>query len=178
MSRAAAVGAVSRAAVSIGALYRSHHHWLLAWLKRRLRCPDDAADLAHDVYARVLALPALPSLREPRAYLLVIANRLLIDRHRRRRLEDETLRAVAASLATSEPGADERVAMQELLRQVVLLLAEEIGDKPRQALLMARIEGCSYAQIARRLGVSESRVKQYLSQVLVHCHARLFGEDP
>jgi RNA polymerase sigma-70 factor (ECF subfamily) len=43
---------------------------------------------------------------------------------------------------------------------------------------MARVDGCSYAEIARHLQVSESSVKQYLAKSLAHCHARLFDALP
>ena len=66
----------------VQALYREHHGWLLALLRRRLRCPDGAADLAHDTFVRVLLRPeVLPGLREPRAYLTTIARGLLHDPH-------------------------------------------------------------------------------------------------
>ena len=50
-------------------LYRDHHAWLQHWLRRRLGNVGDAADLAHDTFARILdsRLPAV--LHEPRAYL-------------------------------------------------------------------------------------------------------------
>ena len=63
----------------------------------------------------------------------------------------------------------------ELLRQVLLMLSEELEEKPRRAFLLARLEGLSYADIAAELQVSESSVKQYLAKALAHCHGRLYG---
>ena len=37
-----------------GALYAEHHRWLLGWLRQRLGCLHDAADLAQDTFIRVL----------------------------------------------------------------------------------------------------------------------------
>lgn len=67
----------------------------------------------------------------------------------------------------------ECVSPRELLAQVLRLLTEELPEKPRRAFLMARVEGLAYRDIARRPGVSESSVKQYLVKALAHCHARL-----
>ncbi|WP_350649943.1 sigma factor, partial [Pseudomonas sp. HY13-MNA-CIBAN-0226] len=36
-------------------LYNDHHHWLTGWLRRKLGCPDNAADLAQDTFIRVLS---------------------------------------------------------------------------------------------------------------------------
>jgi len=156
-------------------LYRDHHLWLLHWLRRKLGCPDAAADLSHDTFLRVLRSGAPANLHEPRAYLLVIANRLLINQHRRRRVEEEALRQVTVLLAQQEQcGPAETVIARDLLAQVVLLLTEELPEKPRRAFLMARVDGMSYRAIARRLQVSESSVKQYLARAMAHCHARLY----
>jgi RNA polymerase sigma-70 factor (ECF subfamily) len=115
-------------------------------------------------------------LREPRAYLLVTANHLLINQFRRRKLEEETLRTMAILAEDSLTHSPEDItASRQLLRQTLLLLADELDEKPRRAFLMARIDGLSYAEIAIELGVSESSVKQYLAKVLAHCHARLYA---
>ncbi|MDZ4357508.1 MAG: sigma factor, partial [Variovorax sp.] len=37
-------------------LYGDHHGWLQGWLRRRLGSACDAADLAHDVFMRLLVL--------------------------------------------------------------------------------------------------------------------------
>lgn len=159
---------------SLHTLYSEHHGWLRGWLLRKLRCTHDAADLTHDTFLRLLSQPERPLLREPRAWLLVTANRLLITRYERRRVEEETLRAMAVLLEDEQaPDAERIVIARELLSQVVRLLVEELGDKPRRAFLMARIDGCSYTEIAQELQVSESSVKQYLAKALAHCHARL-----
>ncbi|HAB05069.1 MAG TPA: RNA polymerase subunit sigma, partial [Alcanivorax sp.] len=66
-------------------MYAAHHGWLTHWLHGRLRCPQDAADLSQDTFLRlILGEQSLEALRDPRAYLMVIASRLMINRHHRR----------------------------------------------------------------------------------------------
>lgn len=160
----------------VDSLYRDHQPWLLNWLKGKLGCPADAGDMSQDTFLRLLTVD-LSILREPRAYLLVIANRLMINRHRRRRLEADVLQQVAHTVEDqNHKGPAEIVAARDLLHQVLMMLTEELPEKPRQAFLLARTEGLSYRQIAERLDVSESSVKQYISRALVHCHARLYDD--
>lgn len=86
------------AAHPLHALYSHHHGWLQSWLRRRLGCADDAADLAQDTFVRLLARPtaiAPDAMREPRAYLTTVARGLLVDFWRRGELE----RAYLADLA-------------------------------------------------------------------------------
>lgn len=155
-------------------LYQDHQPWLLAWLRKKLGCPHGAADLSHDTFLRLIEQPAVPVLREPRAWLLVVANRLLINRHQRQRVEAETLRAVALMLESqAEPDPEQVVAARELLASVLRWLMNELPARQRQALLMARVDGLAIAEIAHRLGVSDRSVKLYLAQGLAYCHARL-----
>ena len=162
-------------AQTLDSLYRNYHPWLLAWLRRKLNCPSDAADLSHDTFLRLLLGADPADLSEPRAYLLVIANRLLINRYRRRKVEEEALRQVALLLERQDRrGPAETIVARDLLAHVLLLLTEELPEKPRRAFLMARVDGLSYRTIARRLEVSESSVKQYLAKTLAHCHGRLY----
>jgi len=158
-------------------IYTDHHGWLFNWLRGKLGCPDNAADLSHDTFLRLLMGAEPDSLREPRAFLLVVANRLLINRHRRARVEEDALRQVAVLVQQHDRrGPGETAEACELLAQVMLLLTEELAEKPRRAFLMARLDGLSYHEIAARLNVSESSVKQYLAKALAHCHARLYDD--
>jgi RNA polymerase sigma factor (sigma-70 family) len=158
----------------IAELYSSHRGWLQGWLRKKVGCLYQAADIVQDTFVKLLALPQLPVLREPRAYLLVTANHLLINQFRRRKLEEETLRTMAILAEDSWMHSPEEIAAtRQLLKQTLLLLVQELDEKPRRAFLLARVDGMSYAEIAVELDVSESSVKQYLAKVLAHCHARL-----
>ena len=54
---------------------------------------------------------------------------------------------------------------------------DELPTKPRLALLLNRVEGRTFAEIASRLGVSESMVAKYIAQALRHCRDRLARDD-
>lgn len=163
----------------VSEFYQRHHGWLFGWLRKKLGCPANAADLTQDTFVKLLGLEQLPALKEPRAFLLVAANRLLINQYHRRRVEDETLRSMAVLLEqSSQQGPEHIVAVRQLLAKVLFLLLEELDEKPRKAFLMARVDGCAYSEIARQLQVSESSIKQYLAKALTHCHTRLFEALP
>ncbi len=158
----------------IDALYVTHQSWLHGWLAGRVRCSFTASDLTHDTFVALLEQPALPALRQPRAFLQVIASRLMINRYRRMKVEAEVLRAVAmVGEEDLAPSAEDEASRRQLLGQVLAMMAHELDRKSCTAFLMARIDGQSYREIASHLGVSETRVKQYLAKVLLHCHGRL-----
>ncbi|WP_286877342.1 sigma factor, partial [Delftia sp. 67-8] len=76
-------------------LYTDHHGWLRGLLRRKLGNAFDAADLAHDVYLQLLRTGRVPPADERRRHLTQIANGLVIDLYRRRRVEAAYLEALA-----------------------------------------------------------------------------------
>ncbi len=46
---------------AVSHLYQDHHGWLQGWLRRRLGCAENAADLAQDTFARLLASRRVPA---------------------------------------------------------------------------------------------------------------------
>lgn len=167
----------SSAQADVQSLYRDHQPWLLAWLRKKLGCPHGAADLSHDTFLRLVEQPAATVLREPRAWLLVVANRLLINRHQRQRVEAETLRAVALMLeAQTAPDPEQLLASRQLLACVMACLMGELPARQRQALLLVRLHGLSMADAGQRLGVSERSARLYVAQALAYCHARLYED--
>lgn len=159
----------------VATLYKLHRPWLLSWLKKKVGCPEEAADLSQDTFVSLLTSLNAKKLIQPRAYILVVASRLMINRFNRRKVEQEVLSQVSILIEKQDNRCpSDIVASRELLSQVMFLLTNELDDKPRIAFYMARIEGATYQEIAKHLGVSESSVKQYLAKVMMHCHARFY----
>jgi len=152
-------------------LYASHHGWLFGWLRRKLGCPEQAADLAQDTFLRILgARNALPGIGEPRAYLTTTANRLIIDRARRHAIEQAWLNELAA-LADPLAGfasPEEQLLAAEALAQIAAAL-EAVPAKAGEAFLLHYLDGLTHAEIGERLGVGPRMVRKYLVQCLVAC---------
>ena len=159
-------------------LFSDHHGWLQAWLRRRLGCLDDAADLAQDTFARLLARPvqALEAdvLREPRAYLTTVAHGLLVDFWRRGALERAYLDDLVHQPEALQPSPEERLAAVQMLQAVDALL-QGLTPKTRAAWLMSRLDGLTHAEIATQLQVSVPRVRQYLAGAMRHAYQLRFG---
>ncbi|WP_347888872.1 sigma-70 family RNA polymerase sigma factor [Nitrosomonas europaea] len=159
------------AITAIDILYRDHHNWLFTWLRRKLNCQHQAADIAQDTFTRILALSNLPHLQEPRAYLVTTAKRLIINQSRKQQIEQLYLAALAQSAETTDgfPSPESIVSAIETLDKFSRILAG-LAEKPRQAFLLHYLEGFTHAEIAAQLGVSDRMVRRYLMQTLVHCH--------
>lgn len=150
-------------------LYRGHHDWLQRWIQRRLNCADLAAELAQDVFLR-LVQHRTTALREPKAYLSSVARSLIVDLFRRRSLEQ----AYAESLALRAEWADVSVeARHQIIDTLFAIdrLLDELGERPRQIFLLAQLDGLSLAAIGRQLGLSTNTVRKHFIRAMAHCLA-------
>lgn len=161
---------------TVDQLYREHNGWLKGWLRKRLGCPQNAADLAHDTFVRILASRDLLGLQEPRAFIGTVARRLLIDRARRQAIEQAYLDELARMADDGEgyPSAEQVADAINALEQIAQALLG-LNAKARTAFLLRHLDGLSHEQIAQRLGVSTRMVQKYLVQGLLHCHRHLGG---
>lgn len=156
-------------------VYVDHHGWLRHWLHSRLGCPDAAADLVQDTFMRVVArreeLRHAP-LRQPRAFLRVIAGGLLVDHLRRRDLERAFLDALSMQPAATAMSPEDREVLLETLNRIDLLL-DRLSAPVRKVFLMSQLDGLGYECIARQMGVSERTIKRYMQQAYRQCLAAL-----
>ncbi|WP_296247295.1 sigma-70 family RNA polymerase sigma factor [Pseudomonas sp. UBA4194] len=150
-------------------LYQVNRTWLEQWLSRRLGSRHEAADLSQDTFMRVLSsAQPIADLKEPRAYLLTIGKRLLVNFYKRRSLEQAYLDTLAQLPEVHAPSPEHRWQVLETLHALDELL-DGLPWRVRQAFLLSQLEGLRYGEIAARLGVTERSVKRYMAQAYAHC---------
>lgn len=159
----------------VGALYRDHRSWLLAWLQRSMACRQRAEDLSQDTFVRLLGRDRLETPREPRAFLAAVAKGLMFDHFRRTALEQAYLAELALLPEAEHPSPETQHLILEDLKAIDRLLGK-LSSKARAAFLYNRLDDMGHAEIAERLGVSVSRVRQYIAQGLRQCYVALYGE--
>ncbi|MEH6491809.1 sigma-70 family RNA polymerase sigma factor [Halopseudomonas sp.] len=150
-------------------LYQDHHPWLQRWLQGRLGNAMDAEDLAQDTFVRVIrSSQNIPSLNEPRSYLVTIARGLTIDLFRKRSLEQQYLEALAQLPEAQWPSEEDRAVMLETLLELDIMLAG-LGNKVRLAFILSQFDGLTYEQVSVQLDVSLRTVKNYMAKAIEHC---------
>lgn len=75
-----------------GQLFQQNYAWLCARLSYRTGCAHSAQDIASETFLRVWSHTDPSAIREPRALLTTIAQRLMYEGWRRRELEKPTCR--------------------------------------------------------------------------------------
>ena len=156
---------------AISDLYCEHHGWLFGWLRRKLGCAQNAADLTQDTFTRILnARETVATLREPRAFLSTTARRLIIDQARRKQIENAYLQELALTAEALEgfQSPEQILTTLEALEQIAFIL-EGMHDKARQAFVLYYLDGLTQTEIARQLALSDRTVRKYLIQAMLHC---------
>jgi RNA polymerase sigma-70 factor (ECF subfamily) len=159
----------------IETLYSDHHGWLRGWLGRRLGNTFDAADIAHDTNVRILTTGHTPDPTQSRRHLARIANGLLIDLYRRRRIETAYLQTLAGLPEPQIPSEETRALIMEALVEIDTIL-HRLPEKARRALLMCKLDGMAYRDIARELKVSVSSVEKYIASALLACYQAIYHD--
>jgi RNA polymerase sigma-70 factor (ECF subfamily) len=131
-------------------------------------------DIAQDSFARLYAAEADTS-EAARAFLFRTARNLAIDAIRR---------AAAApvrgggwgevEVRSTEPDPEERLVLCEQVTWLKRAL-RALPRHKRLALLLFKLERCSYKEIGLRLGVSPRTVERYVADAVSHCQAELGG---
>ncbi|MGC4062932.1 MAG: sigma-70 family RNA polymerase sigma factor [Aquabacterium sp.] len=154
-------------------LYSDHHGWLQGWLRGRLGNAFEAADLAQDVFVRLLARRQSIQAREPRALLSTIAHGLVVEHWRRRDLEQAWLETLAASSQSEVPSPETRFIVLETLVEIDCML-DTLKPRVRAAFLLAQLDGLTCPQIGAQLGVSLATAERYIAKALRAAYALRF----
>lgn len=159
---------------SIAELYIEHHGWLQNWLRKKLGNAPRAADLAHDVFVRLLGKPQeIGDIRDPRAYLARIGGGLLDDHWRRQALERAWLETLAAQPQPLAPSPEERSLVIETLEEISRLL-DGLPPRTRNIFLLSQLDGLTYPQIAAQLGTTVNVVQKAMGSALASCYRALY----
>ena len=146
---------------------------------RRIRTKADAADLAQEVYVRMLGVSDADAIRSPERYLFTVASNLVkehavLDRRNEASVDvDEP--SVHPQLA-EPPCFDVEVDAADRVQRLRAVL-RQLPPKCRAVIVLQYRHGLSYQEIADRIGVSTHMVKKYHVQALAHCRRHMVSLD-
>jgi RNA polymerase sigma-70 factor (ECF subfamily) len=156
-------------------LFAEHRGRLQTFFLRRIRAKADAADLAQEVYLRMLRISDQDAIRNPVHYLYTVANNLVkenavLDRRRASGIDIDEAPA-HEQLETLPEFDGELDARQRVARLGVVL--KQLSPKCRAAVELRFTRGLSFREVAMHLGVSPQMAKKYVAQGLSHCRRRM-----
>lgn len=149
------------------AAWTTHEAELRRYLRHHLDDPDEADDLLHDTFLKVLRQgPGFCAVEQPRAWLFQVTRNGLTDRRRARR---EHLQ-VPEDLPAPAPAAPAPI---EQLGQCLPRVLAELSEDDRLALTLCDIEGLSQQALADRLGISLPGAKSRVQRARARLQRRL-----
>ncbi|AIR90604.1 sigma-70 family RNA polymerase sigma factor [Pseudomonas cremoricolorata] len=150
-------------------LYRAHHGWIRQWLQRKLGNAHDAAELAQDVFVRLLSKPrSFNDAEHAKAYLGRVSRNACVDFWRRRRIEQAYMEVLAAQPEQLLPSLEHQAIILETLAQLQAMI-DRMPKRVAQAFCLAQLQGMKQREIAVQLKVSERSVNNYLAQAMYQC---------
>lgn len=159
---------------------------LLSFFRRRVREPQDAEDLTHEVFLRLMRRDEAVPVDNPEIYVFRIAANLLRDRARRAAshltsehtsLEDlveNTTEARTIEAALLEDRGPERILLSRESLMAVVRALDELGPLTRDIFLLVRLEKIKHRDIAAAYGMAVRTVEKHVARGSVHL-VRRFG---
>lgn len=151
----------------VSQLYVHHHGWIFNFLRRKLGCTQEAADLTQDTFIKVMCKDDLRDMAQPRAYITHIAHGVMVNHVRRKEIEKAYLASISDHPEPEYFSPETKAIMLETLFLIDEML-DGLNAKVKSAFLMSQLEDLSHTEIAQALGVSVSSVRKYIANALLH----------
>lgn len=158
-----------RSAPLLTAMADELHAPLLSHVRKHVRNASDAEDITQETWARTTAAAAAGNpIANVRAYLYRVARNLMIDHGRRadRAIEIGGQDDLIATLPDPRPDPESELITAEQLARMDRIIAAMPG-RARQVFRLSRLEGQSFAEIGRALGISRQTVQDHMTRALL-----------
>jgi len=155
--------------------------FLMTKLRRLLRSrgarADDVDDLIQDAFLRLQIYCREHEVHKPEAFLVRTVLNLATDRRRYQVNTQQATDAVRAlQFVCASPPADDVLAAQERLLRMKAAL-DRLSPRRREVFVLNRIEGYSFPQIARQLGITLSAVEKHAAKAVLEMTDWMEGEE-
>ncbi|MNK85049.1 putative RNA polymerase sigma factor FecI [compost metagenome] len=146
-----------------------YYRELLRYFTRKAGDGETAADVVQEAYTRMLTMQDKGAVVfEPRALLYETGRNVLANQIRRHAVELRMLNTIALVLDDSAPCVERQASARQQLERFVEFL-DSLPRKRRNAFLLVRIYGFSYAEAAKHMEISEIAIERHMTRALLDC---------
>lgn len=153
---------------SLTQFYEAHNDWLQGWLRKRIGCSHDAADLSQDTFIQIVSARNVAQIEEPRAFLVTLARRVIYNFWRRRDVERAYLAELAHLPEALVPSEEDRALVLEALQQIDAVLGA-LKPRVREVFFLNQLHALSYREIGEQTGMPVITVRRYMAQAMRAC---------
>ena len=146
-----------------------HEAGLRGWLARRGIAECDIDDIVQETYAKLVTLPSIDAIRDPRSYAYQVALSVHVTNLRKSNVIPIKVipQFEQANIAASDPSPEQVVGDRGELEQLAKALAR-LPDRCRAVFLARRVEGLSHRETAQKLGITEKTVEKHMARGIRH----------
>lgn len=149
-------------------IFRQHYAWLQGRVARRVSSHSEAEDIASETFLQLTEDGGRSDIREPRAFLSTVAKRLLIKLWQRQDLERAYIDVLHHMPEAQALSPEEHTLLLEAICQIDRVLAA-LPLPVKTAFLLSRLDGLTYPQIAKHMGISLATVERHMKRALLQC---------
>jgi len=163
---------------AIEALFRAHHGSIRRYVARTFGAgPPDPDDVVQAVFEKYAELADSNRIANPKAFLIRTARNYVLDQRRRQAVRSSFAQGIESDRGTHDEFDGERVLTAKQRWRVLEDAILALDKRHQEILIMNRIHGLNYAEIARRKGCSPTLIKTVVARALVSCEQALREAD-
>jgi RNA polymerase sigma-70 factor (ECF subfamily) len=151
----------------------SRYAYLLKRLEYLMGSRENAADALHETWLRLETMTDAGKVANTDAYLLGIANNVMVDQYRREQRHHHEEDIDELFFVADELADPERIVAARRNLEAMIGILDGLPARRRTILLAARVQGQLNQEIADDLGISLRLVEQELSKALKYCSERM-----
>jgi RNA polymerase sigma factor (sigma-70 family) len=157
-------------------LYREHHSSLCMYVRRKFGSgPPDPDDVAQFVFAKFASIDDRTAIENPMAYFRRMAVNYVLETHRRSKVSNRIHDDVKIFQQEYRDLSPEDIICSKQELDLLNDAIARLKPKQRVALLMHRMDGMSFVEIGRELGISQSGARLLVDTALKLCAASMHG---
>jgi len=153
---------------SLSRLYRQYSLSLQRFFLRRVRDPEEAQDMTHDLLLKLAHRSDVERMDNPEGYLFTAAANALKDRARHQGIAGRYLNEVSSTEKNIEAISPERVLTGKQSLARIMLALDKLDERARDVFILHRLEGMKYADIAGLYGLSVSSIEKDMIRAIAH----------
>ena len=141
---------------------------IFVFVEQLIHSKADAEEIVQDTFLKVWqTAPTLADIDNPGQYIYTIARNKTLNYIRKIASDKNLLEQAWAYQANLDTTLEEKLRTKEV-KEIVDRAVSQLSEQKQTVFRLSREEGLSHAEIASQTGLSQSRVKNILVEVLKH----------
>ena len=158
-------------------IYGQYWHDLCGFVRGKFGGgPPDPEDVAQATFLKYADVEDHSAISNPKAFLFATARNMVVDYHRSPKNyqpSQDQIDAQEKNEKSSDVFNPETVFMGKQEANIVESVIMQLSERDRAFVLMNRLEGMTYTEIAKQANMSRSGVQKIITQALAKCMSEL-----